>query len=456
MTTKKKNLILTALTLTVILFSAIWIFNVPSSHASQTLVVPKDYPTIEVAINHASLGDTILVQSGVYNENLQINKPLTLRAENGATTMIVGAGGSTPTAVVAIEANDVTVSGLTIKSQTYKNTSQTAYGVWVEGDNCTIKGNTIQNTYIGIWGSTPQSTTITQNTIVGSIKDGIRFYGSSQNTISDNNITGNAVSGIAINGYANTITNNTISNNFRGIGLGASYSVLLGNNIQSNQESGIFLDGSQNEIAQNNVAKNKYGVYVTLQLTGPTDNRIFHNNFTDNYLNAYDSSLGLIEFWDNGTKSGGNFWSDYQTTPYTINANNHDNYPLTEPFNTGNSLSLPTVTAPTQKPNNVIALWQFDTVDAGLVTPDQTGNNPAELGSMTKIYNYTPNTIPGKFGSAFHFDGNTFAAVHTSPAIETPNDVTIDCWVNVPEIKNVSYNNILIRSCSNSNHCLSS
>ena len=65
---------------------------------------------------------------------------------------------------------------------------------------------------------------------------------------------------------------------------------------------------------------------------------------------------------------------------------------------------------------------------------------------MTKVYNYTPAVVPGKFGNAFRFDGNTFAAVNTSPTLETPNEVTIDAWINIPAIKNVSYNNILIEA----------
>ena len=181
-------------------------------------------------------------------------------------------------------------------------------------------------------------------------------------------------------------------------------------------------------------------------MTGPTGNRIFHNNFADNNINAYDNSSGLIEIWDNNAQDGGNFWSDYQSTPYIINSNNIDNHPLTSPFKITNPDKLPTVTAPSPKPNSIIASWTFDSVDSGLVTPDQTGNNPAVLGSMTRIYNYTPTVVPGKFGNGFLFDGNTFAAVHTSSTLETPNEVTVDAWVNVPSIKNVSYNNILIEA----------
>ena len=81
------------------------------------------------------------------------------------------------------------------------------------------------------------------------------------------------------------------------------------------------------------------------------------------------------------------------------------------------------------------------------MAPDTTGNNPAVLGSVTGVYNYTPARVEGKFGEALSFNGNTYAAVQPSPSLETPNDVTVDVWVNVPEIKaDVPYNNILIEA----------
>ena len=86
----KRREILKVATLTIILFSAVWMINVPTGHASQTLAVPQDYPTIGEAISHASAGDTILVQSGVYYENLQIDKSLTLEGQSKTDTVISG------------------------------------------------------------------------------------------------------------------------------------------------------------------------------------------------------------------------------------------------------------------------------------------------------------------------------------------------------------------------------
>ena len=276
-------------------------FNLQTSHASETLVVPQDYSTIGEAISHATAGDTILIQSGVYSENLQIDKPLTLEGQNQSNTIIMGKGDSTPTSVLTLGANDVKVSGLTIESISNSNKSRYAYGIWVEGDNCTITDNIIQNTYLGIFCSTQSLTTITENTITGSIKDGIRFCAGSQNNISHNNIISNAVSGIALGGYSNTVEENNLQNNTRGLGLGASNSVVFHNAILSNAESGIFLSGSKNIVVGNEIDSNKYGIYITTQGSSPSANEIYQNNFVNNLYNAFGNSSYLVESWDDGS-----------------------------------------------------------------------------------------------------------------------------------------------------------
>jgi parallel beta-helix repeat protein len=457
----KRKEILETLAIAIILFSAVWMVNLQTSQASKTLVVPQDYSIISEAINHASDGDTIIVQSGVYKENIKIDKSLTLEGQNKEDTIIIGTGGSTPTSVLTLAANDIIVSGLTIESLTYSNISNYAYGIWVEGDNCKITNNIINNTYLGIFSSTQSSTTITQNTITGSKKDGIRFCAGSQTNISYNNIVSNAVSGIALGGYSNTVEGNNLEKNTRGLGLGASNCVVYNNTLVSNIESGIFLSGSKNVIVANEIAGNKYGVYITTQGASPTGNQIYHNNF-NNFLNAFGNSSYLVESWDYGSQSGGNYWSDYQTkyptaaeignsgienTAYTINTNNLDKYPLIQPFDMSNLSNAPDPISPNNaNSNSLVASWSFDNVGSDLVAPDITGNNPAVLGSVTGVYNYTPARVQGKFDAALSFNGNTYAAVQPSPSIETPNDVTVDVWVNVPEIKQVPYNNILIEA----------
>ena len=434
--------------------------NLQVSKASTTLVVPTDYPTITSAVDHASQADTIKVEAGVYYENIQINKSLTLSGQDSKNTIIIGNGGPNEPAVLTLEASDIIVSGFTIESANSSNPSQNALGINIQSDKCTINDNIITNNYMGIFCSLQSSTTIINNLITSSVKDGIRFYAGSLNNISNNSIIGNGVSGIALGGYSNTVEGNNLQNNFRGLGLGASYSLVFGNSIVSNNESGIFLSGSKNVISANQVAQNKYGIYITTQGAAPRENEIYHNNFVNNFYNAYSNSSALIETWDNGYPSGGNYWSDYQSeypnsgengtsglanTPYVINSNNTDNYPLISPFNTSSPGNAPFSISPIAvKSDGAVAYWTFDNVEKGGIIPDTTGNNPAILASTVGNLSLIPTQVPGKFGQALSFTGWSYAFVPPSPSLLTPQEVTIDAWVNVQQIKDVSYDNILV------------
>src|SRR5512134_3316235 len=74
------------------------------SEAVTVLRVPQDYPTIQAAINAAELADIIQVRAGTYNENIILDRPVTLTAESfdaanpaNNTTTIDGGGGATIT-----------------------------------------------------------------------------------------------------------------------------------------------------------------------------------------------------------------------------------------------------------------------------------------------------------------------------------------------------------------------
>ena len=437
--------IVSVFVLIVILLSAVWMFSLPISHAFQTLTVPQDYPTIAQAISHASSGDTIEVKQGVYHENIQITKSIALIGEGKENTLIIGEGGPNQPAVLTLAASDIKVSGFTIQSANSSKPAQNAFGINIQGDNCTISGNLIKNNYIGIFCSLQSHTTIINNIISLSVKDGIRFFAGSSNTVSNNSIVSNSVSGIALGGYSNTVKGNTVQNNFRGLGLGASNSVVFDNTIISNTESGIFLSGSKNVIAANEIDKNKYGVYITTQGAAPRENEIYHNNFVDNLYSAFGNSSYLVESWDNGSNSGGNYWSDYQSSHYVINSNNTDNYPLTVPYNISNPGNIPSaIPSSPVTSNGIVASWTFDDIASDGVIPDSTGNNPAILASTVGNISFIPAHVQGKFGQALSFDGAAYAFVPPSASLQTPQEVTIDAWVNVQQIKDVAYNNIIV------------
>ena len=435
------------MTILTIIITIAWLMNFQVSYASKIISVPDDYTTISLAIDHASQGDTVKVKQGIYNENLKITKTISLEGENREETIIIGNTGSNQPAVLTIAAPGIKISGFTIQSADTQNPNQRAYGINVQADNCTIHGNIIQKNYIGIFGSLQSSNIISNNLITLNAKDGIRFLGGSQNVISNNIIVANDVSGIALGGYQYTVEKNIIQNNFRGLGLGASYSIIFANKIGSNIESGIWLSGSKNVISKNDISTNKYGIFVTNQLAAPRANEIYQNNFLHNTNNAYDNSSYLVEIWDNGNPSGGNYWSDQENanTPYAINPNNIDNHPLDKPFNTSNPGTTPTAIYAASPPTKgVIALWTFDIIESGGVIPESTGNNPAILGSTVGNRSFIPKQVAGQFGQALSFDGDAYAFVLPSPSLHLNQEVTIDAWINVQEIKSNSYNNILV------------
>src|SRR5258708_6649176 len=87
------------------------------------LKVPDDYATIQAAIDAAQAGDIIQVRSGVYNESLTINKPVTLVAENfdqinpaNNTTIIDGGGRATAITIPTGLTQMPTIRGFVIRN----------------------------------------------------------------------------------------------------------------------------------------------------------------------------------------------------------------------------------------------------------------------------------------------------------------------------------------------------
>ena len=69
--------------------------------AAVTLRVPQDHPTIQAAVDAASPGDTIVIGPGTYNENVIVDKSVSLIGENfdaadprNNTTILDGGGGT--------------------------------------------------------------------------------------------------------------------------------------------------------------------------------------------------------------------------------------------------------------------------------------------------------------------------------------------------------------------------
>jgi len=428
----------------------------PVNAVARTIVVPDNYPTIGAAVQNAASGDTILVKSGTYNENIVIDKAISVESQVPGTAVVIGAGGmpSGTNAVFKVTADGVTVSGFIIRTLTnYTSTSLYATGVILEANNFTLSGNDISETYYGVFTSYTDGSSFTDNNVTLIGKDGIRICGGSENVISNNKVDNNAISGLAVDGYSVLISGNELVGNGRGIGLGAAYCTFYGNNVTANDGIGIIVGGSGNWIEANYIANNpSWGVYMSSDFAAPNNNTFFKNNFVNNAEQVYPASQGNFESWSQGTE--GNFWSDYSgtdangdglgDTSYAVYAGNIDAYPLMNPAypETGYQPSLPPTPQPITGP---VSRWNFDEIGVNGVTPDALGNNHIVVENYHGVI-VSPKLVPGEQNNALKFNGSDYAYVGASPTLNIHGEFTVSAWINYPQYKDVEYN-LVITEC---------
>ena len=84
----------------------------------KTIKVPGDYPTIQQAINAAMYGNTVLVDPGTYNENIDfLGKTITVKSSQGADkTTIDGRQQGSVVQFVSLEGTASLLEGFTIKN----------------------------------------------------------------------------------------------------------------------------------------------------------------------------------------------------------------------------------------------------------------------------------------------------------------------------------------------------
>jgi parallel beta-helix repeat protein len=331
----------------------------------RTIVVPDDYPTIQMAVGNATAGDTVFVKSGTYNETITIDKSISLIGENTNTTTIrvpyVTTNGGTFPQPTAIQASS---SSVRISNFTIENNNAYGVGIATGGIEALIIGNTINSqTAISDAGI---STTITENTISGytygirclfrnanvtnnnfpySSTYAIALESSSNNVIYGNKIAGYPEGyGIFIKGDSNIIVNNTITGKSDGITVWSGTNNIINSNLIT-QCSGIGLRidrGVNNTFSSNTVKNCKTGAGIT---QFGNDNTYYGNLFLNNVQQVIIETVSPVSnFWDNGRE--GNYWGDYSikypnatevdssgigNTPYVIDANNIDHYPLIRP-----------------------------------------------------------------------------------------------------------------------------
>ncbi|MDH5266505.1 MAG: right-handed parallel beta-helix repeat-containing protein [Candidatus Bathyarchaeota archaeon] len=258
-------------------------------------------------------------------------------------------------------------------------------GILFDGSsNNNVSGDNIKNNSNGIGLSQSSNNAINENNVTGNIYYGIWLSGSSNNMFRNNDVDNNkynfgvygslmqefiqdiddsnTANGKPVYYWVNrqdvavpldagwvalvictgiTVKDLNITNNGQGILLAhTTDSTITKNNITNNYNGIWLLGSSDNAINENRVTENTgCGIYLYYS----SNNAFFHNYFINNsrQVSTYESD-GV---WDNGV--AGNYWSDYEdrypnateldgsgiwNTPYVIDEDNQDNYPLTNPI----------------------------------------------------------------------------------------------------------------------------
>lgn len=244
---------------------------------------PGNYSTIQEAINHAVPGDSVFVYSGFYQENLIVDKSISLIGENSSSTIIDG-GNSGDIPCIDLIADNVLVQGFLIQ---WSDWEYHEAGIRISSNYFTIRENNISIHDKGIvLFSTAKYGLITEN-IISENHEGIYIWptASDENTIEHNYVGKNDYGFKLLSSNKNTIVNNTIEkNNWYGV-------------LMKNSDSNVF--------SKNTFYDNAIGISLD---DNCMNNTFYHNNFVDNNYQAIDTGLNT---WNATYPIGGNYWNDY-------------------------------------------------------------------------------------------------------------------------------------------------
>jgi parallel beta-helix repeat protein len=290
-----------------------------------------------------------------------VNKTILVQKDNivldGAGYTLQGSSQSIGNQAVGISVpnrNNITITNFSIKQYTEP--------IWLQNSTyITIKNNYLTDGYpYAVLIDYSNNNSIIENQISGAIT---QLDGSSNNKISENTIT-NSYTGIAdYYGQNNEISKNNFGNDNISIISESTKTVVSENNVL-NGDMGILIEGPDYAVFKNNIVECKTGLSVTCTNSAIYENNVnnsttsiilnsnsfnaetgnntfYHNNFmlSTKNLEVLNPSR-YDEHWDNGKE--GNYWSSYNgtdtnkdgvgDTPFQIDGNNTDLYPLMQPY----------------------------------------------------------------------------------------------------------------------------
>jgi len=243
------------------------------------------YDVIQEGIDasETSNGHALWVESGVYRENVNVHKSLTLIGENRLTTIIDSDNVGT---VLSVNADNVSIVGFTVRdSGLLVPPYGDDCGVFIDHSiGCNIIHCLIINNRIGVYLFFSEDNVIEHNVVSCSNENGILLWYSGNNVLNENEILNNSynfgVSGESFSDFNNTIgPSNTVD------GKPIWYVIGVEDEVFDNQTNiGVLyiINGINVTVRNLNLAKNRHG--------------LFCYNVTDStieYITALENSYGI-------------------------------------------------------------------------------------------------------------------------------------------------------------------
>jgi len=272
-----------AIVLIALAFVLVLCGNLVSATAKTITVGPSscDYASIQTAIDAARSGDTVYVESGVYEEYIVFKDGLTLLGE-GRDKVTIRYGGNNPV-ITARNISSGKIDGFTIK---YTGTDEYC-AVWVSSSSLTLSNNVITGSvYVGAEiGQIDSDPLIEGNIIRDSKIPGISIVNSSaKGTIRENEIYGNSYGIAVVKGAKPLIEGNIIRDNKRaGIFIfEGGKGTVRDNEIYENGSSGIEVVEGSDLLIEGNIIRNNQedGIFVYRDAGGTVwNNEIYENGY---------------------------------------------------------------------------------------------------------------------------------------------------------------------------------
>jgi len=339
-------------------FSILLVFLAVFAAQAEVLHVGANaqFKNVNDAINAAKDGDTIRVESGIYDENLLIDKTLTIEGVGNPTIKGTGVG-----SVIEITADNCTVVRMKVETSGRNLVGEDA-GILLRSNGNTIEDLELRDILFGIYLFNSSDNKVNRNQVFGrtELESGSRGGGihvwNSRNNLFEDNVVTEARDGMYIqtsshnvfrrnrvfnlryglhfmNSDDNLFEDNVFYDNIAGAAIMYSKNIVLKRNtfvhnrgfssfgilfqdcrectIEENlvldNVVGLFLEASLNSVfRRNTVAEND----VAMEIFASSENNLFEqNNFINNMSPLTMIGKSSSTKW--ASDAGGNYWDDY-------------------------------------------------------------------------------------------------------------------------------------------------